>query len=148
MTVETFVFNDGGRAAAGYRGFTGDCVVRSVAIVSGRPYQEVYDALSEGCRGQRVTRRSRRKASARDGVHTRRKWFKTYMASIGFEWVATMQLGEGCTTHLRAEELPGGRIIARVSRHYTAVIDGVVHDTHDPSRGGQRCVYGYWRPKP
>jgi hypothetical protein len=25
------------------------------------------------------------------------------------------------------------------------VIDGVIHDTHDCSRGGTRCVYGYWR---
>jgi len=24
------------------------------------------------------------------------------------------------------------------------VLDGVIHDTHDPSRGGRRCVYGYW----
>jgi hypothetical protein len=24
------------------------------------------------------------------------------------------------------------------------VIDGVIHDTFDPSRGGTRCVYGYW----
>ncbi len=29
-------------------------------------------------------------------------------------------------------------------RHYTAVIDGVINDTHDPSREGTRCVYGYW----
>ena len=26
----------------------------------------------------------------------------------------------------------------------TAVIDGVINDTYDPSRGGKRCVYGYW----
>jgi hypothetical protein len=24
------------------------------------------------------------------------------------------------------------------------VIDGVLHDTHDCTRGGTRCVYGYW----
>jgi hypothetical protein len=32
-----------------------------------------------------------------------------------------------------------------VSRHAVAVIDGVIHDTYDCSRGGKRCVYGYWR---
>jgi hypothetical protein len=31
-----------------------------------------------------------------------------------------------------------------VSKHYCAVIDGVIHDTSDPSRDGTRCVYGYW----
>jgi hypothetical protein len=24
-------------------------------------------------------------------------------------------------------------------------IDGVIHDTHDPSLRGTRCVYGYWQ---
>jgi len=32
----------------------------------------------------------------------------------------------------------------KVSKHLTAVIDGVMYDTHDPSRGGSRCVYGYY----
>ena len=45
---------------------------------------------------------------------------------------------------LRADELPGGTLIASCSRHMVAVIDGVIRDTHDPSRGGTRCVYGYY----
>jgi hypothetical protein len=76
-----FRFNDGGRKVAGFKGSAGDCVVRAVAIASELPYQEVYDALSEGSRTQRVTRRGTRKASARNGVNTRRKWFKDYMAA-------------------------------------------------------------------
>ncbi len=63
---------------------------------------------------------------------------------MGFKWVATMQIGQGCKVHLRANELPKGIIICSVSRHYTAVINGVLNDTYDCSRGGQRCVYGYW----
>jgi hypothetical protein len=55
-----------------------------------------------------------------------------------------MTIGSGCRVHLRADELPGGPIVARTSRHFVAVIDGVIHDTHDPSRGGDRCVYGIW----
>lgn len=139
-----YIFDDGGRAAAGYKGFAGDCVVRAVAIASGLPYREVYDALSHGTRTQRKTRRSRTRASARDGVNVRRKWFRDYMTGIGFEWVPTMNIGTGCRVHLRADDLPAGRLIAKVSRHYVAVIDGVVHDTHDCTRDGTRCVYGYW----
>jgi hypothetical protein len=56
-----------------------------------------------------------------------------------------MKIGSGCRVHLRERELPSGRLIVSVSRHMVAVIDGVIHDTHDPSRGGTRCVYGYWR---
>ena len=50
--------------------------------------------------------------------------------------------------HLRADELPPGRLVVSVTHHLTAVIDGVIHDTHDPSRGGTRCVYGVWTEKP
>ena len=57
-----------------------------------------------------------------------------------------MQIGSGCTVHLRADELPPGRLVVSVSKHLTAVIDGVIHDTHDCSRRGTRCVYGYWQP--
>lgn len=50
----------------------------------------------------------------------------------------------GCQAHLRLNEIPQGRVIVKVSKHLTAVIDGVIHDTHDPSRQGRRCVYGYY----
>jgi hypothetical protein len=137
-------FNDGGRAAAGYAGSAGDCVTRAIAIAAELPYEQVYAALSQGCRAQRVTRGHHRKASARNGVNTKRRWFREYMKSLGFQYVATMHIGSGCKTHLRSEELPQGRLVVQVSRHYTAIIDGVIHDTYDPSRGGTRCVYGYW----
>lgn len=142
-----FKYNDGGRAAAGYKGETGDCVTRSIAIVTGLPYQGVYDVLSKGCRTQRLTRKSRYMKSASNGVITKRKWFREYMESLGFQFVATMRIGSGCKTHLRSEELPKGRLVVQCSRHCTAVIDGVINDTYDPSRDGTRCVYGYWVKK-
>jgi hypothetical protein len=58
-----------------------------------------------------------------------------------------MRVGSGCRVHLRADELPPGRLIVRVSKHVAAVIDGVIHDTFDCSRGGTRCVYGYFTPE-
>ena len=137
--------NDGGRKAAGYKGSTGDCVTRAVAIATEQDYQTVYDKLSEGSRTQRLTKRSRNKVSARNGVNVKRKWFKDYIASLGWVWTPTMHIGSGCKVHLRADELPTGRLIASVSKHWVAVIDGVIHDTHDPSRDGTRCVYGYWK---
>ena len=59
-----------------------------------------------------------------------------------------MAIGQGCTVHLRADELPAGRLVVRLSRHVCAVVDGTVHDNHDPRRNGTRCVYGYWRFPP
>ena len=135
-----FVVDDGGRAAAGYKGKTGDCVVRAVAIASGRPYAEIYAAMSRGMGTQRKTRG----ATVRRGVTVSRVWFKRYMQALGFTWTPTMQIGSGCTTHLAAGELPFGRLVVSVSKHYTAVSDGSVRDTFDPQRGSGRCVYGYW----
>jgi hypothetical protein len=66
------------------------------------------------------------------------------MLELGFIWTPTMQIGSGCQTHLTADELPTGRLVCNVSRHYVAVIDGVINDTYNCSRKGKRCVYGYW----
>ena len=140
-----FIFNDGGRAAAGYKGFAEDCVCRSIAIVTGRPYQEIYDVLANGSANQRKSKRTPKKEkSASHGITAKRKWFTDYMESLGLVWVPTMSIGKGCTVHLKANELPTGKLIVNVSKHFTAVIDGVIHDTHDPSRSETRCVYGYY----
>lgn len=143
-----FNYNDGGRAAAGYKGDAADCVCRSICIVTGLPYQQVYDRLADGNAAQRRGKReSKTKAgikTASRGINTKRKWFNDYMEELGFKWVPTMKVGQGCRVHLTAEELPMGRLIVNVSRHFTAVIDGVLNDTYDCSRDGSRCVYGYY----
>jgi hypothetical protein len=144
--------DDGGREAAGYAGHTGDCVMRAIAIACEMPYAEVYRALHEATLTDRVVMaklelrygaRARVHASPRLGVH--RRIYDRYLAERGWSWTPTMKIAQGCTVHLRSDELPDGRLIVRVSRHICAVIDGVIHDTHDPSRGGTRCVYGYWQ---
>lgn len=133
-----YQYNDGGREVAGYKGTAGDCCTRSIAIATGKPYQEVYDAINKTAKSE-----TKKKSSAREGVYT--KTAKKYLASLGLiRWVPCMQIGSGCKVHLRESELPQGRLIVRVSKHYTAVINGVINDTHDCSRGGTRCVYGYW----
>lgn len=140
-----FIYDDGGRAAAGYNGKARDCVCRSLAIASGRPYREVYERLAKGRGNQRAsTRISKKAASARNGINVRRKWFRDYMAELGAIWTPTMHIGSGCKVHLKERELPNGRLMVSVSRHYTTVINGVIHDTHNPHREGNRCIYGYW----
>lgn len=137
-----FIHHDGGREAAGFRGKAGDCVVRAIAIATRVPYQDVYDIVNEAGAQERESRRRRGKSSARTGVYkpTTRK----LLESLGWKWTPTMQIGSGCKVHLRSGELPSGRLIVQVSRHLSAVIDGVIYDTHDPSRKGTRCVYGFF----
>ena len=144
-----FKYNDGGRAAAGYTGKNvGDCVCRSISIITGKPYQEIYDRLAIGNATQRRSKRERKSKAgvktASRGISAKRKWFTEYMEELGFVWVPTMKIGQGCKVHLRADELPKGKLIVNVSKHFTAVIDGVINDTYDCSRGGTRCVYGYY----
>lgn len=148
---QRFQYNDGGRSAAGYKGDTGDCVTRAICNASGLPYQEVYDVLANGNATQRKSKRQRGgrfsnkgQRTAAKGIYTGRKWFKEYMKSIGFRWVPTMLVGQGCKVHLRGDELPAGRLVVAVSKHYTAMIDGIIIDTYSPDRNGTRCVYGYW----
>ena len=137
-----FHFDDGGRSDAGYQGYTGDCVARSIAIATGTPYQEVYDGINRLAKHERTGKRKRGKSNARDGVY--RTTESRYMKQLGWKWVPTMAIGTGCKVHLRKGELPEGRLVVSVSKHTTAVIDGEIHDIHDCGRGGRRCVYGYY----
>lgn len=145
-----FQRNDGGREAAGFKGGAGDCVVRSIAIAANLPYLQVYEDLRSAnasyadLRNDRLARRLNQTGSSpRNGNH--RKVFHDYIIGLGFEWVPTMKVGAGCQVHLRPNELPEGVLIVKVSKHLTAIVDGMIQDTHDPSRGGNRCVYGYYR---
>lgn len=136
------VHDDGGRSAAGYSGLTGDCVTRAIAIATGKPYQEVYDAINEMAKGERRGRRKRGVSNARTGVY--KATYRKYLEKLGWVFTPTMGIGTGCTVHLKDGELPMGKLIVSVSKHMVAVINGVMHDTHDPSREGTRCVYGYF----
>ncbi len=137
-----FVFHDGGRAAAGYKGMTADCVTRSIAIATGKTYQEVYDALNQRALAEPTGKRKTKRSSSRTGVF--RRTYQLYLESLGWRWISTMSIGSGCRVHLRASELPPGSLIVKVSRHLTTVIDGVLYDTLNCSREGTRCVYGYF----
>ena len=136
-----FIFDDGGRKAAGFKGNAGDCVIRAISIATGKPYREVYNAVNLLAKRERVGKHEKR-SSARNGVH--KETYHRYLKSIGWRWVPTMGIGTGCRMHLAEGELPMGKIIARLSKHLTVVIDGAIHDTSDPQRITHRCVYGYF----
>jgi hypothetical protein len=144
-----FQFNDGGRGDVGFKGGAGDCVVRSIAIAANLPYMKVYEDLRFAnetyalLRNDKLARRLNAKGSSpRNGNH--RNVFHDYILGLGFQWVPTMKIGMGCQVHLRSDELPKAILIVKVSKHLTAVLNGIIQDTHNPSRGGNRCVYGYY----
>lgn len=128
-----FNYNDGGRSKYFKGKNVRDCAIRAIAIGTGKDYKEVYNDLKKLNNG----------VSCRNG--TPKKVDKKYLRQLGWTWVACTGVGTGCTTHLTESELPRkGTLIVQVSKHLTCVIDGVINDTYDCSRGGTRCVYGYW----
>lgn len=131
MNTTRFNYNDGGRSNYFTAKKIGDCVTRATAIASQKDYKEVYNLYKKiGSK------------TPRDGVS--KTAIRKVMEQLGAKWVPCMAIGSGCKTHLRAEELPKGRIVCSCSGHLVAVIDGVINDTYDCSREGTRCVYGYW----
>jgi hypothetical protein len=140
----SFVYDDGGRTAAGYRGTTGDCACRAIAIATGRPYQEVYDLIVAYGKRERASSRKSSRSHPRTGVYGA-TMARLLAREYGATWTPTMTIGAGTTVHVRADELPAtGRHVLRLSKHFAAYVDGVLHDTDDPSRDGTRAVYGYW----
>lgn len=145
-----WTYDDGGRRDAGYRGTAADCACRAIAIATGRPYQVVYDlinVLGRAERPRKPRRNGKRPApsSARTGVH--KATTRRIMAELGWAWYPLMGIGTGCQVHLAQGEVPcrpGERVVVQLSGHVAAVVNGVVRDTHDPGRGGTRCIYGYW----
>lgn len=150
-TPMQYVFDDGGRAATGAKGQVGDCAVRAAAIALQLPYAQVYTAMNLLAvnferPGAWKRRSSKKRSSSRDGVY--RDTFDRFLSQHGWTFTPTMGIGTGTKVHLAMGELPNiPRMIVRLSKHYAAVVDGQVRDTHDPCRNGTRCVYGYWSPK-
>jgi hypothetical protein len=146
-----WVYDDGGRAEARIRTRArSDCAVRAIAIAVQKPYREVYEALSAamcahamtaaysgGAEASEVYRRQ-----AKGGFNVARgcpdEVARAYLE--GFGWFYTP--AKNRRVPLLQYDLPAGRIIVAVHRHFVAVIDGVIHDTGDIAR--LRCVHGYY----
>jgi hypothetical protein len=149
-------FNDGGRKAAGYRGSTGDCVIRALTLATypevvahpdipeaGARYKSMYDALQRRQKAyvkKTLKQDTLGRHSVRNGVIN--PVYREMLKDAG--WRQTPTKARRPRVHLRAEELPAGRVIVEVNRHLVAVIDGVIYDTFDSSRDGTRPVYSYW----
>ena len=52
----SYVYDDGGRAAAGYKGEAEDCVARAIAIAGCLDYRVVYDRINRIAKDERTVR--------------------------------------------------------------------------------------------
>lgn len=131
-----FKYNDGGRSKYFKANNVRDCAIRAIAIATQQDYKEVYDNLKKLNKGE----------SCRNG--TPNKISKKYLKQLGWKWIGiNRKNGESCK--LNKEDMEKfinnyDRIIIRVSKHLTTIIDGCLNDTFDCSRDGDRGVYGIW----
>lgn len=139
------IYNDGGRDKAlketndtiRYSGRARDCVARALAIVTEKPYVEIWHALAD------INKAQGRRHSANFGVFVGRQAYIDYSERLGLVYVP---LPDHPT--LKNAPLPNGRIILNVYRHSVAMIDHVLQDTSHPSPAGLARVKGYWMFKP
>lgn len=128
-STKNFVYNDGGRAASGRKGSAGDCGVRAMAIALDLSYEECYRELAQ------ANKNAGGKKSARNGL--KKSVYEKVLNRHGWFWKPAPKF-EG--RRAKASDTDGV-VIARMARHFCAVIDGVPHDTFDSS---QKMVYGVW----
>ena len=123
-------YTDAGRSEAGFK-TQGDCGIRAVAVACGLTYLESRKLLQEHAR----------KGKQGNGTISR-GIYKDDMDSAlrSIVWVCR-SAPKFHGRKARYYDMPRGRIIVRMARHYAAVIDGTLHDTWDSRH---KMVYGYW----
>ena len=131
-----FIETDGGRQRAGFRGRTGDCVVRAVTIISGEQYKNVYRtaaAINKDITGKR---------SARNGLLP--KVYNRLLARFGFVKVNAKRPSGDYMTYSEAWERYGNCIVS-TNKHLAAIMNGALQDTFDgrtyewPDESGMQC---------
>lgn len=126
----SYIFNDGGRSKY-FKGIAGDCAVRAMAIALELDYKDCYRELAEANSKGRG-----KKKSARDGIY--KEDFDIVLRSHGWYWVSAPKFKGRKAYHY---DMPDGTVIARMARHYAAVIDGTIVDSWDSTA---KMIYGYW----
>ena len=116
-----FVYDDGGRADAGYRGKTGDCVIRATAIATGLEYEKLYKKFA------RLNKKRYGIATGRQGVA--KKDYEPVLESLGFV-KRSRQKGSKWETFTQAYQYYGDCIIV-FPHHMAAIVDGNLRDTED-----------------
>lgn len=140
-----FILNDGGRSKHfPKKAKRGDCVVRAIAIATGKPYDRVWKDIQAEC--EESPRTDGGKPHGAD-LGVPKEIYRPYLEALGWVWIPTMSRGTGTYVHVDPNELPvfAAPLILRTSRHLTVMdAQGNVQDSHNCDRGGTRAVYGVY----
>lgn len=128
-----YIYNDGGCSAAGFKTTT-DCGIRALAIACELSYQDARKILKKAAKSGKMGN-----GQIAKGIYT--EDFNSALESLGWKKVSAPKF---TGRKARCDDLPKGRVIANMARHFAAVIDGRIHDTWDSS---EKMVYNYWIKK-
>ena len=129
-------YDDGGRATVGYRGKTGDCVVRAIAICTGEDYRAVYLTMAEHMKrngyaasgNAYATRERNRKAPRSKGQIAARRVQDRVLEAYGFRKV---RLPTGARPTFTEAHHQFGDCVVGTTKHVAAIVDGALRDTFD-----------------
>jgi|TARA_R110000824_G_scaffold220949_1_gene408063 uncharacterized protein YdbL (DUF1318 family) len=126
----SYTYDDGGRSLAGYKGITGDCAARAMVIALDIDYRAAYKEIALANKAMGFSK------SARNGVH--KNIFQNILKKHGWSWHSAPKFTGRKAYHY---DMPPGKVIARMARHYCTVINKEIHDSWDSS---DKMIYGYW----
>ncbi len=130
-----FIKTDGGRAEAGYKGSTGDCVTRAIAVATDTDYQEVYDGLFQTAKDYLAKKNNKfSKALKKGGCSPRNGVYQpisiAYLKMLGWKKVSSWDKETGYKV-LDGKAFKKGTFICKTRKHFTVVKDGVLYDSYD-----------------
>ena len=140
-----FEEDDGGRAAAGFRGYAKDCAIRAVAIALDLPYRQIHREITELQRCVTAEPDEPNWKTAQDGINLNYLEFGEYLSNYGVLPIRVPKKPRLNTVlaklNLLAEE---PFIIAQVTNHLVAITEGRIRDNlFDPKRYSRRLLTLY-----
>lgn len=127
-----YVHDDGGRSEAGFKGDTGDCAVRAIAILTRTPYPDVYQRMAAcmkragyGASGNAYRQRPRQGLKPAISARDLQNLVK---ASYG---LSRVKLPRGPRPTYSEAWARHGDCLVGTAKHVCTIVDGDLRDTFD-----------------
>ena len=133
-----YKYNDGGRSNY-FKGKSGDCVVRAIALATGEDYKVIYDQLTQANKlyienkNTKLAKRLRNTKYKKSGTPRSgnfKQVYKPFLEAKGWKWVSLMKFGSGERTKLN-QLTHLDNVIVSVPKHLLCMKKGLVLDTWD-----------------
>ena len=129
-----YIYDDGGRRDAGYKGDTGDCVPRAIAILTGESYKEVYRTMADAMKASgyaasgNAYATAKRKMPKKRGQKDAKVVQEIVMAKYG---LVKVKLPSGERPTYSEAHAEYGNVLVSTRGHVCAIVDGELHDIFD-----------------